>query len=147
MVALGLSALSGHSFTIMYAATIGAVLVCAGLALAWMYFWATNERAQGGQFALSSLLFLTTFAAIYFAGIRWVVVHVEAHVRQALPWSAVLGVGFGCTLVFLLTCPAVLGLTESLLWFGVWLVRWPFARPAWRFCLRCRQRLRTRFSA
>lgn len=139
MLAAGLAALSGHSFVFMYAATLTAGLVCAGLALAWMYCWATNERAKQRQFGIGSLLFLTTFAAMYFAGIRWAVVQTEAQVGQRLPWGGIIGVGIGCTLLALMTAPAVLGVTESLMWFFVWLVRWPVARPLWRFWLRRRK--------
>lgn len=80
------------------------------------------------------------FVAIYFAGIRWAVVQIEAQVGQNLPWGGIVGVGIGCTLLALVTCPAVFGVTESLMWFFVWLVRWPPARPAWRFLLRRRHR-------
>ncbi|HET6883260.1 MAG TPA: hypothetical protein VFI31_24025 [Pirellulales bacterium] len=141
MIAAGLMALSGYPpsgwpFLAMYAATVCGALFIAGLALAWLVSWAKNKRARTGQFAVSSLFFLTTFAAMYFAGIRWVVGCIEAHVHQALPWNAVALVGLGYTLVVFVTLPAVVGITEPLLWFGVWLVRWQPARPFWKLLLR-----------
>src|SRR5690348_14499706 len=76
MVAGGLTALTDYPFAFVYAATVCGALFTSGLALAWLFRWAVNEHAQEGQFALSSLLFFTTFAAIYFAAIRWIVVHI-----------------------------------------------------------------------
>lgn len=144
IIASGLTLLSGHPpsgwpFAAMYAATVCGSLFAAGLALAWLIRWAKNDHARTGQFAISSLFFVTTFAALYFAGIRWVVGCIEAHLQQALPWNAVALVGIGCALAVLFTCPAVLAITEPLLWFGVWLVRWPPARPTWKRLLRRRR--------
>ena len=138
MVAGGLTLLTDYPFVAMYAATVCGALFTSGLALTWLFRWAVNEHARERQFGLSSLLFFTTFAAIYFAAIRWIVVHIEAQVHQVLPWQALIFVAFACTLLAILTSPAVLCVTEALLWFAVWLVRWPPARPVWRMFLRHR---------
>jgi hypothetical protein len=136
MVAGGLTLLTDYPFALVYAAMVCGALFTSGLAITWLFRWAVNEQAREGQFALSSLLFFTTFAAIYFAAIRWIVVHIEAQVQQRLPWQGLVFVAFACTLLAILTCPAVLCVTEALLWFAVWLVRWPPARPVWRFFLK-----------
>jgi hypothetical protein len=140
-IASGLTLLNGSplslgTFMPMYGATVFGALVTAGLALAWLTRWAKNAKARTGQYAIGSLFFLMTFAAIFFASVRWVVGCAEAHLRQALPWNAVAVIGFVCMLVVAFTFPAVLAITEPLLWFGVWLVRWPPARPVWRLFLR-----------
>lgn len=144
MIASGLTllnegTLSGWPFSTMYAATICAALVTAGLALLWLTLWAKNDKARAGQFAISSLFFLVTFAALYFAGIRWVVDRIETRVQEVLPWNAIAMVAFGYTAVVLFSCPAVLGITEALMWLGVWLVRWPPARPLLKLLLRRRR--------
>lgn len=54
--------------------------------------------------------------------------HPLLEVAEVLPWNAIAEVAIGYTLVVLFTCPAVLGITEPLLWLGVWLVRWPVGR-------------------
>ena len=124
------------TFISMYAATVFGALFSAGLALAWLTRWAKNANARTGQFAIGSLFFLMTFAAIFFAGVRWVLGCVEARLQEALPWNAAAMIGVVCLLVVVFTFPAVLAITEPLLWHGVWLVRWPPARPAWRLLLR-----------
>lgn len=125
-----LSILSDRPFAVVYAVTVGASLFCSGLALAWLYRWALNKTARERQFGISSLLFATTFIAIYFAGVRWAAAQVEARVHEQLPWQALAAVVVGWTAFIGVTCPFVLWVTEALLWFAVWLVRWP---PAKRF--------------
>ena len=139
IVAAGLSELSYYPFAAMYAATVCAALTTSGLVLAWLWRWAMNKEAREKQFGLGSLLFFTTLAALYFAGIRWVVVHVEARAGGPLPVVAVIGVAVLCTLVVIIAYPAVFCVTESLLWFAVWLVRWPPLRPVLKFCLQQRR--------
>lgn len=136
MVAGGLTLISGYPFLAVYAATVCGALFTSGLALAWLLRWAMNDDARERQFGLASLLFFITFTAIYLAAMRWVVDHVQALSRETLPWQAVLFIVFGCTLLAILSCPAVFCVTESLMWFAVWLVRWPPARPVLKYCLR-----------
>jgi hypothetical protein len=48
---------------------------CTTLALAWLACTALREDGRTGRFGLGSLFLLTTFAAIYFGAVRWVVVN------------------------------------------------------------------------
>lgn len=140
IVASILAHLADYPFAATYAATVCGALFTSGLALTWLFRWAVNEQSQTRQFAVSSLFFLTTFVAMYFAAIRWIAGQIEAHVGQQLPWQAMIVVALVGGFVAMLTCPFVLWVTEALLWFAVWLVRWPAARPALRLFLRHRRR-------
>ncbi|HVX13226.1 MAG TPA: hypothetical protein VHC22_18720 [Pirellulales bacterium] len=66
---------------------------------------------------------LTTFVAMYFAAIRWIVVQYQTQAPYKLPWEGLISVAFVCTLLAVVSCKAVFYLTEALLWFAVWLVR------------------------
>lgn len=138
ILAAGLAGLSGYRFIIVYPATVAASLAAAGVILSWLTRWAMNRKAQKGQFGIGSLFYLTTLAAMYLAAIRWVVIQIEAQAQDTLHWPGVISVGFFGTFVIVITCPAVFGLTEALLWFAVWFVHWPPARPLLKRLLRRR---------
>lgn len=138
LLAGGLAAMSDYPFMIVYPATVGASLVAAGVGLAWLTQWAMNRKARKGQFGIGSLFYVTTLAAMYLAAIRWVVVQIEARMQDTLDWPGVMTVGLFTTFVMVITCPAVFGMTEALLWFAVWLVHWPPARPLLKMVLRRR---------
>lgn len=134
-----LSRLADRPFAVVYAVTVGVSLFASGLALTWLYRWALNENSRERQFGISSLLFATTFIAIYFAGVRWAAAQVEARVHEHLPWQALAAIIVAWTVFIGVTCPFVLWITEALLWFAVWLVRKPPVKRLARHLLK-RQR-------
>jgi hypothetical protein len=140
IIAGRLTQLTGYPFAAMYAVTVCGALFISGLALTWLFRWAVNERSRERQFAVSSLFFLTTFVALYFAAIRWIAGQIETDVGQQLPWQAMLAVALAVAVFAIVTCPFVLWVTEALLWFAVWLVRWPPARSVWRRFVRHHRR-------
>lgn len=138
-IAGGLAGLSGYPFVIVYAATVCASLVAVGVGLAWLTSWAMNRKARRGQFGIGSLFYLTTLAAMYLAVIRWLVIQVEARAQYTLGWPGVMSVALFSSFFMVVTCPAVLGIIEALLRFGVWFLHWPPARPLLGMLLRGRR--------
>lgn len=131
-----LSILSDRPFAVVFAVTVGVSLFCSGLALVWLYRWALNQKARERQFGISSLLFATTFTAIYFAGVHWVAVQLETRAQEQLPWQGLAAIVVAWTALLGMTCPFVLWITEALLWFAVWFVRWPAAKRLFRHLLK-----------
>ncbi|MBN2474919.1 MAG: hypothetical protein JXB62_09955 [Pirellulales bacterium] len=140
LVAAMLRSTTGHSFLVVLPAVIGGALFCSGLALAWLTLWAVRNDGRLGQFGLGSLFFLTVFAALYFGLVRWLVVAVErGSAARTGDGGRFLSTAVLCLVVVLTSVPFVLGMTESLLWLAVWIVR---RRPVRKLLARKRRRLR-----
>ena len=114
--------------------TFLAVLVgtafCTTLALVWLTRSALDRDGRKGQFGLGSLFFLTTFTAIYFGAVRWVVVHLAPSSlgRSNRGISPFVIVGAACLMLAACAIPFVVAVADSLVWFAVWLVRRPSIR-------------------
>jgi hypothetical protein len=98
----------------------------------WLAFSVLREGRRPRQFALSSLFFLTTFVAIYLAVVRWLVVHSRPSLMAQ--WGDIekfLAMGGLCLLLWAIAGVFLLAMAESVVWFGVWLVRRPWVRRRW----------------
>ena len=138
-VAGGLWGLSGYPFAAVYAVTVCASLVAAGVAIAWLTHWATNRNARRRQFGIASLFYFITLTSMYLAVVRWVVVHLEARAHVIHHWPTVVMVGLWTTLVMVASCPIVFGITEALLRCAVWFLHWSPARPLLKLLFRRRK--------
>ncbi len=115
-------------FFLVLPGLLAAVAVCAGLALTWATLWARRDDGRLGQFGIGSLLFLTVFAALFFGLVRWI----EDAVKQLNPTSqqgAHFGeVAIGVLVVSVISIPFAIGLTESVIWLAVCVLRRPTVR-------------------
>ncbi len=128
-VAALLSGVTRVGFVPMFLAVLAGAVFCTSLALVWLTRWALREESRPRQFSLSSLLFLTTFVAIYFAVVRWLVVNSwPPGVAQPPDGEKFLMVGTACIVLAAISIPCLLGMANSLVWFAVWLVRRPSVR-------------------
>ena len=129
LVAVLLSGVTTVAFWPMFLAVLAGAAFCTGLALFWLTRWAVREDGRPRQFSLGSLFFLTTFVAIYCAVVRWLVVNSWPRLSSPPPaGEQFLWVGIGCLFLAAISIPIVFGMAESLVWFGVWLVRHPRVR-------------------
>ena len=137
MVAVGVTAATGHHFLIVFVGVVLGAVFCSGLALFWMTLWALRDDDRPGQFGLGSLFFLTGFVSIYFATVRWLVVAGQRNwASEENTTGLFLTISAICLVLLAITIPFVLLLTESLIWFAVWIVH----RPAVRRWLRQRRK-------
>jgi len=130
------------SFVSTLLALLAGTVFTTTLALVWLTRSALRADGRQGQFGLGSLLFLTTFAAIYFGTVRWVVVHAARSpaVRPGEELGVFAIVGALCLVAAVVAVPIVFAAADSLVWFAVWLVR----RPRVRRWLRARRPPRNR---
>ncbi|NQU21022.1 MAG: hypothetical protein HQ567_07035 [Candidatus Nealsonbacteria bacterium] len=129
LVAVGVTAATEHHFLIVFVGVVLGAVFCSGLALLWLTLWALRDDGRVGQFGLGSLFFLTGFVSIYFAMVRWLVVSLQQNwASQGSAIELFLVVSGICLLLSLLAIPFVLLMTESLIWFAVWLVHRPVVR-------------------
>ena len=136
-VALFAAMYTRTAFAPVFAVVLGGALACGVLALAWLTLWAQRRNSIAGQFTIGSLLFATSFAAIFFAAVRWLGTNWAFGPRPASPSGAsYFGIAVGCLIVLAISIPIVFGMLESLLRLAIWLMHLPVARPALRFVLR-----------
>jgi TRAP-type C4-dicarboxylate transport system permease small subunit len=131
LVAALFSGMTGAPFPSVFLAVVFGAGFSTALALVWLTQWAMRDDGRPGQFGLASLLFLTTFLAVYLAVVRWVVVSRDAFRRHG-PWSNelapfLLTAGL-CLVLAVLAIPFLAGMAESLVWLAVWLARRPRVR-------------------
>ncbi len=116
---------TGAGFVPTLLAVLAGAAFCTTLALIWLTRWALRDDTRSRQFGLGSLFFLTTFAAVYFGFVRWLVVH-------ATPMGAAfsketgklfLVVGVISLVLAAIAVPFLFGMAESLVWLAVWIVR------------------------
>jgi hypothetical protein len=124
------SSVTEVDFLPMFLAIVAGAAACTTLAITWLTCSALREDARAGQFGLGSLFFLTTFAAIYFGLIRWLVVHSRhAVVRGPIDvWQQYLAIGLVCVFLSVLAVPFLVIMADSLVWLAVWIVRRPKVR-------------------
>ena len=126
IVSVILCVATGRPFAVIMAAVVVTSLLCSGLVLLWLTLWAVRKDSRLGQFGIGSLFFLTVFVALYFSAVRWVVQEIERnptelkHLEGTFPPVAITGL-----FVVYAGIPFVARMTESLMWFAVWLVRRP----------------------
>ena len=118
------------SFLWTFLALLAGTAFCTTLALGWLTRSAVRGDGRKGQFGLGSLFFLTTFAAVYFGAVRWVVVHLAplSPGRSNHGLGLFVIVGTVCLMLAACAIPFVVAVTDSLVWFAVWLVRRPSVR-------------------
>ena len=120
---------TGRPFAVVMAAVVVMALLCSGLALLWLTLWAVRKDSRLGQFGIGSLFFLTALVALYFSAVRWVALEIGENPWQPQPADELfLPVAVGGLLFACLGVPLMMGMTESLMWFAVWLVRRPTIR-------------------
>ena len=124
LVSAILSDVTGHHFLPVLVGVIAGALFCSSLALVWLTLWAVRRDSRLGQFGIGSLFFLTLFVAMYFGLVRWLVVALESNqgppegAQSLFVRLAIFSLG-----PMLFSIPFVLGVTESLLWLAVWVLR------------------------
>jgi hypothetical protein len=124
VVAGMLSGATRHPFVIVLVAVIGGALSCSILALTWLTLWAVRRDSRIGQYGIGSLLFLTVFVALYFGLVRWTADAIGQNPHVQVSRGEVLtSVAIVCLITSILAVPFVLGMTESLVWFAVWVLR------------------------
>ena len=129
-----LSIATWHPFVVVLVAVIGGALSCSILALTWLTLWAVRRDSRIGQYGIGSLLFLTVFVALYFGLVRWTADAIGQNPHVQVSREEVLtSVALMCLCASILAVPFVLGMTESLLWFAVWVLR---RRPVQRLLRR-----------
>jgi len=105
-----------------FALLICAVAIVAGLTLTWLARWAMRKNSRFGQFGISTMLLMLFFAGLYCGIIRWLTLQ--------SPWSntgngddilVFVSTAVVFTILSIAAIPFVIGITESLLWFAVWL--------------------------
>ena len=130
LVAVIFSDFVGIGFLPMFVAVLVGAAFCTVLAIVWLTCWALREDSRAGQFGLGSLFFLTTFAAVYFGLVRWLVVHSRHFVGRGPneAWQQYLGVGLLCVVLCGLAVPFLLIMAEGLVWLAVRIVRHPRVR-------------------
>ncbi len=134
-IAWGIGAATAVSFAWTLLALLAGTVFTTTLALVWLTRSAIGEEGRRGQFRLASLLFVTTFAAIYFGAVRWVVVRAAPTVAPENEMGVFAIVGVFCLVAVAVAVPIVFAAADSLVWFAVWLVR----RPRVRRWLRARR--------
>jgi len=94
-----------------------------------MTLWAQREESQLGQFGIGSLFFLTIFSALFLAAVRGVISLMSLVGREPIdPLKAFAPIAVVLIIYIIASLPFMLGLTEGLLWAGVWLIRQPWVR-------------------
>ncbi|HYW79615.1 MAG TPA: hypothetical protein VE890_08560 [Thermoguttaceae bacterium] len=129
LLAAIVSEITEHPYVFVWFGLLAAVAICAGLALTWATLWALRDDGRLGQFGIGSLLFLTVFAAMFFGLVRWLDDAIERTAPtlhdQGLQFSVV---AVGVLLMLLMSIPYAIGLTESVIWLAVWVLRHPMVR-------------------
>ena len=127
LVALVLSGVTEVDFLPMFLAVVAGAALCTTLAIVWLTCSALREDARPGQFGLGSLFFLTTFAAIFFGVVRWLVVHCKPFVARGAgdSFDRFLALGIACLLLGAIAVPFLVVMAENLVWAAVW----PIAGP------------------
>ena len=124
VVALFLSEATGHRFLVVLVAVVGGALIWSSLGLVWLTLWALRKDSRLGQFGLGSLFFLTLFVALYLGLVRWTVVAIEQNSAWPVDNDGLfVSVAVAWLFALIVAAPFVLGMTESLLWFVVWILR------------------------
>jgi hypothetical protein len=135
-LSLAIVALTGTAFWIVFPAVVAGAAAASGLALAWATLWALRDDGRLGQFTVGSLLFLTVFVSGYFALVRWLAIAARQNLKLDIPDAPAFATfGVASLLPILIGIPLMVRMAESVVWFGVWLVR----RPAVRDWLRRRR--------
>lgn len=109
-------------FSVVFGGSVftGVVLILA------MTRWALRREARSGQFSIATLLLVIALASLYFAAIRWVVVHTAPGNRPPAEASALLVmIAVYCAIHVLISIPFVLGILDGMVWLSVWLARRP----------------------
>lgn len=120
VIAAGGSTIAECGFLTAYLVVICGALFSGALCLAWLIRWTLNENARAGQFGIASLFFLMTLLAVYFAAVRFLLVHAGPPGGQPPPAALiVVPTAFTCLLAAICSIPFVLGIFEALLWFAV----------------------------
>ncbi len=129
LVALFIRSAIDRHYLAVFAAVIGATVLCSGLTLAWLTLWAMRKDGRLGQFGVGSLLFLTAFAAVFLGGVRWIVTEIEISAVNFEPGNRLfLSVAIYCLVALVIGIPLVVRMTESTVWFAAWAVRRPLIR-------------------
>ncbi len=130
-----LSDLTRLSFWAVFAGVLSASLISGSLALWWLGLWATRPGSRLGQFGIGSLLFLTAFVAIYLGAVRWLVIGAQRNLSArgdgadfAPEMDLFAAIAVTVLILAAFSIPALVVLTEGVLWAAVWLVRRPFVQ-------------------
>ncbi len=138
VVAACLSGATRHHFLLMLLAVVGGAIFCSSLALLWLTLWALRKESRLGQFGLGSLFLLTLFVALYAGLVRWLAVAIgQDRAQTGGDGELFVQIAVVCLFPLLIAIPFVLGMTESLLWLAVWILR---RRPIRRLLGRRRRR-------
>ena len=125
-ISVAVSEAAHRSFLAVFSVVCGGALFTAVVLLAGMTRWARRRDARSGQFSIATLLLIILLASLYFAAIRWVVVHTAPSNRTPQEAFAVFGiVAVYCMLHMLISIPFVLGVLDGMLWLSVWIARRP----------------------
>ncbi len=106
------------SCTLVLAVTLG---------LIWFTRWAMRKDSRFGQFSISTLLLMLFYAGLYCGIIRWLTLNSSFGETSGTPdnFMAFWRVATVFTVFSVVAIPFVINMTESLLWFAVWLQRRP----------------------
>jgi hypothetical protein len=112
-------------FTLLFCA----INIAVGLAMVWMSRWAMRKESQITQFGISTMLLMLFYAGLYLGIIRWLMLQspwgVTGNTDEALVF---LGTAVIFTICSVAAIPFILSMTESLLWFAIWLQKKPWIR-------------------
>ncbi len=132
-LATPISLIAEISFMIVFPVLFAFVVSCGALLLAWQKPWVRRADSERRQFGISSVLLLTTIAAIFLGLVRWLMCVITER-TDALDESIPLFLALALFALVAAIPTIILGLhmTESLLWGAVWIVRRPWFRRMMR---------------
>ena len=122
------SALTERPLPVVLLGIVLGSLFCSAVALVWLIRAASQKEGRPGQFGIASLLLTTVFLAVYFSIVRWLAVHLKIAPGGADNAALLIPVAMMALLFVLLSVPFVAYMTESLIWFAVWIVRRRFVQ-------------------
>jgi hypothetical protein len=130
------------NFLATFALLFCAIQIVVALGLTWMTRWALRKDRRAGQFGISTMLLMLFYGGLYCGIIRWLALNASfwGPGRKGDDLGNFLGMAVIFSIFTLVAIPFVMNLTESLLWFLVWLQKRRVIRRLVRPFFRLRSR-------